>query len=134
MSGISYTTAAAAGGLMTTFSGSFTNAQILAGATSPLFPGIVTQIYFNVTANPTWAPNIPRVFFTLDTAIAFNIEVLFPTLPADPFNLNFTPVDLTGLQQPYYTQAPTSSFLVVSPGGGGLIGTTISFTALCWLP
>jgi hypothetical protein len=133
MSGISYTTAGG-GGLMTTFSGSFTNAQILAGANSPLFPGIVTQIYFNITANPTWPANTPRIFFTLDTAVAFSIEVLLPPLAADPFNLNFTPIDLTGLQQPYYTQSFASSFLSVTPVGGGLVGTTINFTALCWQP
>ena len=132
MSGISYT-AAAAGGIMTTVSGTFTTAQLNAGANSPLFPGVVTQIYLNVTANPTWAANLPRLFLTMDTAIGNQVEIVFPAFVADPFNANWLPVDPFGALL-WYSQSPASSFLNVVAGAGGLVGTVINYTALCWIP
>jgi hypothetical protein len=132
MSGISYTTAGA-GSLMTTFSGSFTNAELLAGVNGPLFPGIVTQLYLNITANPTWPGNLPRMYLVMDIAISNRMEVILPTLPGDPFNLNWLPQEqfFTAL---YYTQSYASSFLQVDPAGAGLAGVTINYTALCWAP
>lgn len=132
MSGISYT-AAGASGIMTTVSGTFTTAQLNAGANSALFPGVVTQIYLNVTANPTWPANLPRLFLTMDTAIGNQVEIIFPGFVADPFNANWLPVDPFGALL-WYSQSYASSFLNVVAGAGGLVGTVINYTALCWIP
>lgn len=132
MSGISYT-APGGGNVMTTFSGTFTTAELNGGANSPLFPGIVTQIFLNVTANPTWAANKPRLFLYMDTAVGNNVEIDLVAFVADPFNQNYVPVEpfFAGL---WYTQSYASSFLNVAPGAGGLVGTVINYTALCWIP
>jgi hypothetical protein len=132
MSGISYTTAGA-GGLMFTVSGTFTTAQLNGGAVSDLFPGIVTQIYFNVTANPTWPANLPDVYLVMDTAISNQVQITFPNLAADPFNANFLPQDPFGALL-WYQQSYASSFLNVQAGAGGLVGVVINYTALCWIP
>jgi hypothetical protein len=132
MSGISYT-AAGGGGLMFTVSGTFTTAQLNNNGVSPLFPGIVTQIYFNVTANPTWPANLPSVFFVMDTAVSNQVQIPFPVLPSDPFNANWLPVDPFGALL-WYQQSYASSFLDVQAGAGGLVGTVINYTALCWIP
>jgi len=133
MSGISYTPPGSGTGLMTAVSGTFTTAELNGGANSPLFPGIVTQIYFNVTANPTWAANLPRLFLVMDTAISNQAEVGFPGFAADPFNANWLPIDPFGALL-WYTQSFASSFLNVQPGAGGLVAVEINYTALCWQP
>ena len=131
MSGISYTPPASSG-IMTKVTGKFTNGDILAGANSPLFPGIVTQIYFNVTANPTWPANLPTLFLVMDTAVSNQVQIPLPAFVSDPFNANWLPVDLTG-NLLWYTQSFASSFLNVS-SGAGLVATEITYTALCWQP
>ncbi len=132
MSGISYTVGGAAG-LMFQVSGTFTTADLNGGANSDPFPGVVTQIYFNVTANPTWPANLPRLFLIMDTLVSNQAEVGFPGFAADPFNANWFPLDPFGALL-WYQQSYASSFLNVQAGAGGLVGVEINYTALCWTP
>ena len=132
MSGISYTPPGGGTGLMTTFSGTFTTADLNGGANSPVVPGDLTHVCFNMTANPLWPANAPRMFLVMDTAIANQTEITLP-MYGDPFNLNWIPVD-SSFTPLWYTQSYASSFLNISPGAGGLVGTVINYTALCWQP
>jgi hypothetical protein len=133
MSGINYTPPDGGSSLMFQTSGTFTTAELIAGANSPLFPGIVTQIYFFVTANPTWGANQPSIFFVMDTAISNQVQIVLPGFVADPFSANWLPVDPLGALL-WYTQSYASSFLSVQAGGPGLVATEINYTALCWIP
>jgi hypothetical protein len=131
MGGLQYNQVGGSGGLMTSFSGTFTTADMQTGIQGPTFPGIVLQLFFNITANATFAANFPSLFFYFDAALG-NYQDLQLPVNTIPFNFNYIP--FTPINEFYYEQPFNSSFLVVQDGGPGLSGVNLNYTALCWIP